>query len=141
VRYVLAVALASLVATAANAQQPTCILQAIEEEARRTGAQDFINKCAADVQGVCESLAAQRVGRARKVSSSTTTSLSTLGRIIRETTIWLPRQHPRRLMRRPFARSHREFSFRFGVGRAKTRKQAARAAGLAAYYFLKSWST
>jgi hypothetical protein len=60
VRYVLAVALASLVATAANAQQPTCILQAIEKKLAEPARKDFINKCAADVQGFCENLAAQR---------------------------------------------------------------------------------
>jgi len=56
----LLVSCATVVATAAHAQQPTCILQAIEKKLAGPARSDFINKCAADVQTTCDRLADQR---------------------------------------------------------------------------------
>jgi hypothetical protein len=56
----LVVSFATLVATAAHAQQPTCILQAIEKKLAGPARSDFMNKCAADVQTTCDRLADQR---------------------------------------------------------------------------------
>ena len=59
-RYVLALSLVPLAVTAVQAQQPTCILQAIEKKLAGPAGSDFIKKCAVDALTTCERVADQR---------------------------------------------------------------------------------
>jgi hypothetical protein len=60
VRYVIAAALAALLATAAYAQRPTCKLQAIERKLAGAALTGFMKKCEQDMQEVCEKSAEDR---------------------------------------------------------------------------------
>jgi hypothetical protein len=60
VRYVVAVSFASLVAGTTHAQQPTCVLQAVEKKLVGPARTDFMQKCEAGVQVTCDRLADQR---------------------------------------------------------------------------------
>jgi hypothetical protein len=60
IRYATAAVVTSMLSTVAHAQQPTCILQAIEKKLAGPTRTNFMTRCEADVQSVCENLAAQR---------------------------------------------------------------------------------
>jgi hypothetical protein len=54
------VVLATAFSAAAEAQQPTCIVQAIEKKLAGPARSQFMDKCATDMQSTCEKLAYQR---------------------------------------------------------------------------------
>jgi hypothetical protein len=60
VRYVIAATLAALLTTAAYAQRPTCILQAVEKKLAGPARTNFMHKCQTEVESVCANLAEQR---------------------------------------------------------------------------------